>query len=50
MKSCYKSLKQLDSQGELYSSLIFGEYFLLKLKISPQTLEKFLLEDYKGLS
>ena len=45
MKSCYKGLKQLDSQRELYSGLdpiFLSEFFLLILKISSQILENFL--------
>ena len=53
MKSCYKSLKQLDSQREQYSSLdpiILSEYFLLILKVSSQIWEKFIVRYCKGQS
>ena len=52
MRSCSKSLKQLDSQRELHSGLdlVFPrKYFLLILKQSSQILEKFPLGYHDGL-
>ena len=52
MKSCYKSLKQLDPEKELYSGLdpILRVYFLLTLKVSFKILEKIFVGYRKGLS
>ena len=52
MKSCYKGLKQLDSQRELYSGLdpiFLSEFFLVNIENKLSDFGKLFVGYYKNL-